>query len=186
MFSLGIYFPFPGSGVVPRPATWNGRANVLYLDQPAGVGFSRGTQSDTSAGEAAKNVYLFVQQLFRHYPQYKNSPFYVVGESYGGHYVPAVALEIFTQNGNLQHGRPTGYYTSSAEVENDKSGRSHINLRGQMIGNGLTNAVEQWKWYPVQARDGGKRFGGSLQQGVITDTRTLAIMEQVGECWFLL
>jgi len=39
-----------------------------------------------------------MQGFYQLYPQYANLPFYVTGESYGGHYVPAFAAYVVQQN----------------------------------------------------------------------------------------
>merc|ERR1711862_829489 len=52
------------------------------------------------------------------------------GESYGGHYAPAVAHKVWTKN---------------------KTSDIKINLAGLAIGNGLTNPYEQYKYYPEMA-----------------------------------
>ena len=39
-------------------------------------------------------MYIFFQQFFKMFPQYADLPFFITGESYGGHYVPAIASRI--------------------------------------------------------------------------------------------
>lgn len=74
-----------------------------------------------------------MQSFFKEHPKYKSSPLYVVGESYGGHYAPAIAHKVWSKN-----------------KENDDS-FLHINLGGLAVGNGLTDPEEQYKWYPEMA-----------------------------------
>jgi len=68
-----------------NPASWTEAAHVLWLDQPAGVGFSYGQETDTNEKMIAEDAYYFLQAFFQTYPQYQSSPLYIVGESYGGH-----------------------------------------------------------------------------------------------------
>jgi len=72
-------------------------------------------------------MYTFLQQFFEMYPQYIKLPFYVIGESYGGHYVPAVSSKIVQ--------------------ENDNQSNIYIDLRGVGIGNGWTNPRVQYGAY---------------------------------------
>merc|ERR1712060_71387 len=51
-----------------------------------------------------------------------------------------------------------------------------VPLKGVGIGNGLVDPEEQYKWYPEMAFDGGKKEGGSLEKGVITNKVELAAM----------
>ena len=98
-------------------------------------------------------------------PQYKNNSLYITGkksfkiklfqilipgESYAGHYVPAISHYIWEMNKNA---------TDEAKIP----------LKGMAIGNGLTNVEIQYTTYPDMALDGGKSQGGSLQEGVITN-----------------
>ena len=68
------------------------------------------------------------------HPEYNKLPFFTFGESYAGHYVPAVTHRIWKNNNAL----PTGAIT--------------INLKGTAVGNGLTAPEEQYKWYAEMAR----------------------------------
>lgn len=61
------------------------------------------------------------------HPELADRPFYVTGESYAGHYVPAVSHRIWLAN-KRKEGKP-------------------INLHGIAIGNGLTSAKVQFPAY---------------------------------------
>lgn len=140
-----------GLSTIPNPYSWTQRANVLWLDQPSSTGFSEGPRPRGGTEEAADNVYLFLKNFYRELPRYLSNDFYVFGESYAGHYVPAVAHHIWEQR---------------------RSGDLVIPLRGLGIGNGLTHPEEQFKWYPSMARDGGLSEGGTLNRTVMETLMT--------------
>mmetsp|Transcript_14955 Transcript_14955/g.19575 ORF Transcript_14955/g.19575 Transcript_14955/m.19575 type:complete len:539 (+) Transcript_14955:226-1842(+) len=119
-----------GKTTTVNPYSWTETAHVLWLDQPAGVGFSYGEEDDSSEKMVAEDAYYFLQAFFQTYPEYQSNPFYVVGESYAGHYVPAIAHHVF--EGNNQPPPNT----------------VPINLAGISIGNGLVKPEEQYKYYP--------------------------------------
>ena len=94
-----------------------------------------------------------------------------LGESYAGHYIPAISHYIWEKN-------------------QEDNGEFKIPLKGLAIGNGLTNTEIQYTTYPDMAFDGGKQKssfllcamfkmisifssgkseGGSLEEGVITN-----------------
>lgn len=81
-----------GQSLVTNPYSWNQYANIIYIEAPAGVGFS---YSDNPADyflvndtRTATDNYAAILAFMVKYPQYNTSDFYVTGESYGGHYVP--------------------------------------------------------------------------------------------------
>jgi len=121
-------------------------ANVMWVDQPAGVGFSTSIGTHDEAG-VANNMYDFLQNFFKEFPQYQATEFHIFGESYAGHYVPAISHKIWKMN---------------------KAGNGiKIPLAGIAIGNGLTNPEEQYKWYAEMAHTGGKEEGGHAPTDVI-------------------
>lgn len=77
-------------------------ANVLFLESPAGVGFSySNTTSDVAFGgdrRTASDNYVFLLNWLERFPEYKNAEFYIGGESYAGHYVPQLAHTILHFN----------------------------------------------------------------------------------------
>ena len=123
-----------GDGTIPNAFSWNSNASLLYIDQPAGTGFSYGAGADTDEDGVATDMYDFLQQFMQAHPEYNKLPFFTFGESYAGHYVPAVTHRIWKNNNAL----PAGAIT--------------INLKGTAVGNGLTAPEEQYKWYAEMAR----------------------------------
>ncbi|GER42200.1 serine carboxypeptidase [Striga asiatica] len=80
---------------------WNKVANVLFLESPAGVGFSYSNRtSDYVTGDAktAKDTYVFLVNWLERFSDYKNRALYLAGESYAGHYVPQLASLILDHN----------------------------------------------------------------------------------------
>ena len=78
----------------PNPNSWNNKAHVIYIDQPYGVGFSPLSVKVATEAEVAEEVVDFLKQFMVTYPNLANNPLFITGESYGGHYVPAVAAAL--------------------------------------------------------------------------------------------
>lgn len=74
-----------------NPYSWNSYANMLYVDQPIGTGFSFGDDEATSTVTAAPFVWKFMQAFFEAFPTYESREFALWTESYGGHYGPEFA-----------------------------------------------------------------------------------------------
>ncbi|KAH0783592.1 hypothetical protein KY290_003190 [Solanum tuberosum] len=82
-----------------NPFAWNKVANVLFLESPAGVGFSySNTSSDYTTGDKKTRLdsFTFLVNWMERFPEYKHRDFYIVGESYAGHYVPQLAQLILS------------------------------------------------------------------------------------------
>jgi serine carboxypeptidase-like clade I len=108
-----------------NPYTWSKVASIIYLDSPANVGFSYSSlpgDRERNDTQTAADVDTFLRAFFspRYFPELARNDFYVTGESYGGVYVPMVARAVL-------HGNKAG-----AEPK--------IELRGIMVGNGVTDA----------------------------------------------
>ncbi|XP_021297402.1 serine carboxypeptidase-like 45 [Herrania umbratica] len=120
-----------GEALEKNKYSWNKEANMLYLESPAGVGFSYSANnsfySNLNDEVAARDNLVFLERWFVKFPEYKNRDFYITGESYAGHYVPQLAQLIIHSNLKL-------------------------NLKGIAIGNPLLefatdmNSVDQYYW----------------------------------------
>jgi len=71
-----------------NPYSFNSYANMLYVDQPIGTGFSYGNDPTSSTVTAAPYVWKLLQAFYAQFPQYENRDFGIFTESYGGHYGP--------------------------------------------------------------------------------------------------
>ncbi|KAG2620290.1 hypothetical protein PVAP13_3NG166300 [Panicum virgatum] len=104
---------------------WNRAANILFLDSPAGVGFSyTNTTSDLyNSGDrrTAHDSYTFLVKWLERFPEYKYRDFYIAGESYAGHYVPELSQLVYRHNKGVINKKPL------------------INFKGFMVGNAVTD-----------------------------------------------
>ena len=117
-------------------------ANVLFLDQPIGVGFSYsdGGEEVSTTPIAAEDVYAFLILFISQFEKYSKLDFHVSGESYAGHYVPNIANVIYQHNLALQSAPVPGLPT--------------LNFKSVLIGNGLTDPLVQMPSLPDWACDG--------------------------------
>lgn len=81
-----------GNGTIYNKYGWTQETNLLFVDQPAGVGFSYvDDESDGSPGPvpgdsftSAVDMHIFLQIFVSQaFPQLTKVPFHVSGESYG-------------------------------------------------------------------------------------------------------
>ncbi|KAK9275194.1 hypothetical protein L1049_022455 [Liquidambar formosana] len=112
-----------GSSLYLNKYSWNTEANLLFLESPAGVGFSYTNTSsdlkDSGDNRTARDSIIFLIRWMSRFPQYKYREFYIAGESYAGHYVPQLAKKIHDYNKAFS--------------------RPIINLQGFMVGNAVTD-----------------------------------------------
>ncbi|KAK7852572.1 serine carboxypeptidase-like 46 [Quercus suber] len=95
-------FKVKGDNLVRNEYNWNKEANMLYLESPAGVGFSYSANKSfyTYVNDeiTARENLIFLQRWFAKYPEYRDKDFFITGESYAGHYVPQLAQLIIQSN----------------------------------------------------------------------------------------
>ncbi|XP_053309046.1 lysosomal protective protein [Spea bombifrons] len=105
-----------------NPYSWNKIANVLYLEAPVGVGFSYSDDKSyqTNDTEVAHLNYLALKEFFRLFPEFSQNDFFITGESYGGVYVPSLAVEVSQDPAINLKGIAVGNGLSSYEI-NDNS-----------------------------------------------------------------
>jgi len=110
---------------------WDVNAHMIFVDQPINTGFSYSDDDrDRCFDEdcVGKDMLDFLEHFFTARPELAGKAFYVTGESYAGHYVPAVASVVY-----------------QASVSGDI--KADINLKGLAIGNGLTDPAIQYGLY---------------------------------------
>ncbi|KAF2204046.1 alpha/beta-hydrolase [Delitschia confertaspora ATCC 74209] len=125
-----------GNGTVYNEYGWSRQANLLFVDQPAGVGFSYmddGTPMPADSFTAAQDMHLFLQIFTtKVFPALKGREFHISGESYGvlvsfthlqGHYIPILGSQIISQNA-LYPKRP------------------QVNLVSILVGNGYVSPLD--------------------------------------------
>lgn len=122
-----------GTKTIQNPYSWNSNASVIYIDQPVGTGFSYGTGLDDTEAGVSRDMYDFLQQFFQAHTEYQTQKFFIFGESFAGHYIPAVSHKIWENNGKLP------------------KGAIKLNLAGLGIGNGLVDPLTQFNYYPEMA-----------------------------------
>ncbi|GAA5926332.1 hypothetical protein JCM3775_000987 [Rhodotorula graminis] len=142
---------------------WNEYANVLFLDQPAGTGFSFVTKGDDvrELPAAAEQVVMFLANFYKVFPEFSNMDTFLAGESYAGQYIPYIADAI------------------------DKTMLLPTRLKGLLIGNGWISPREQYPAYLTYLeRNGFLRKGTQAHRNVLAATEkcnaTLAAMDARG------
>ncbi|KAK9756278.1 hypothetical protein RND81_01G086400 [Saponaria officinalis] len=107
-----------------NPYSWSKVSNIIYLDSPAGTGYSYSlNQSDYVTGDlkTASDTHAFLLKWLGIFQEFVANPFFIAGESFAGIYIPTLASEIIK-------GLDAGL-------------KPIINLKGYMIGNGVTDEV---------------------------------------------
>lgn len=104
--------------------SWTNIANVIYVDQPLGTGFSK-AHFNVALNEEhiAKAMRHFFIGFLKKFPDLANRPFYLTGESYAGHFVPSIAAYL---------------------LKNPVDG---LNVQGMAIGNGWVDPYTQFPAY---------------------------------------
>ncbi|KDQ08864.1 hypothetical protein BOTBODRAFT_179499 [Botryobasidium botryosum FD-172 SS1] len=104
---------------------WEEYANVLYIDQPPGTGFSYASTDKYlhELTDASQHVIQFLLNFYDVFPEFKTMDTYLAGESYAGQYIPYIADAIL------------------------KSTRISTPLKGAAIGNGWMDGRTQYPAY---------------------------------------
>ncbi|EGG16126.1 hypothetical protein DFA_09151 [Cavenderia fasciculata] len=100
--------------IVENKYSWSKLGHVLYIESPAGVGFSYNEDGNYTTGDTqtAEDNLAVVKD-------YASSPLFVGGESYAGHYIPQVA-QLMVQDSSINihgimAGNPSFNYTTDAQ-----------------------------------------------------------------------
>lgn len=87
----------PDGRLVENAYAWNLRANMIFLESPAGVGFSYKADNNFKTGDSQTAIsnYAALKSFFVKFPHLALNDFYIAGESYGGIYVPTLSVHVF-------------------------------------------------------------------------------------------
>uniref|UniRef100_A0A3B6RDP0 Uncharacterized protein n=1 Tax=Triticum aestivum TaxID=4565 RepID=A0A3B6RDP0_WHEAT len=109
--------------LVYNPLSWTKMASIIFLDSPVSSGFSYARdpkgRDDVGDYSSSLQVQRFLNKWFIDHPQYLSNPFYIGGDSYAGKVVPLIAQYV------------------SEGIE--KRQQPHINLKGYLVGNPMTD-----------------------------------------------
>lgn len=100
--------------------SWHKLANLLFLESPAGVGFSYNLDTKyvyNDANTAHDALYAVTDFFNNKFTEFRGRNFFIAGESYAGKYIPDLAMLI------------DGYNLRGEGVA--------INLMGILVGNGV-------------------------------------------------
>lgn len=145
--------------------SWNTYANVLWIDIPANSGFSYSTTAEDDEFTEERvddSVYWFLQGFFEKHTELQGRELYIIGESMGGHYVPAVAHHLWKR----QH--ETLFTPGCADT-------IPVNLKGIAVGNGFTDPTEVNAHY-------GSMAVNNYNITLVNDTQLAAMKEAEPEC----
>ncbi|XP_059670298.1 serine carboxypeptidase-like 46 isoform X6 [Cornus florida] len=88
--------------LVKNDYSWNLESNMLYVESPIGVGFSYSNTSEDyiewNDTRTAEDNLVFLINWLEEFPKYKDSDFFITGESYAGHYIPQLAALLLDYN----------------------------------------------------------------------------------------
>lgn len=112
-----------GKTLYYRNTTWNKFANVLYLESPAGVGFSynRVGKYHWNDDIVAQNNHAALHSFYRKYPQFAKNPLFITGESYGGVYIPTLVQRLLNDSVIPLQAFAIGNALLSAKLNTDSS-----------------------------------------------------------------
>ncbi|KAF9873263.1 hypothetical protein CkaCkLH20_09076 [Colletotrichum karsti] len=120
-----------------NPHSWTEHFNIIYLDQPAGVGFSyvddnsNATSYPSRAEESSLDAVTFIRLFYEAFPAFADVDLHLAGESYAGRYIPSLASTILEYN---------DFLTSAPD---HRLSQHTIPLRSLMMGNPWISPPEQ-------------------------------------------
>lgn len=124
-----------------NPYSWSQEASIIYIDSPAGTGFSYSMDTldyRTNDNNTAEDLYVFMSEFLKVFPEYKDTDVYIAGESYGGVYVPMLANLILHKNDEAAAAAAAAQPAAAVE-DAAKPGRPIIHLKGYLVGNPVTD-----------------------------------------------
>ncbi|KAJ5740963.1 hypothetical protein N7493_000835 [Penicillium malachiteum] len=131
--------------------SWDEFANLLFVDQPVGTGFSyANTNSYLHELDAmSAHFMIFLERFFELFPEYERDDIYIAGESYAGQHIPYIAKAIKERN-------------KDAEAD----GRQKWPLKGLLIGNGWISPEQYPSYFEFAEREGVIEKGTAVYEKV--------------------
>ncbi|KAG0146208.1 hypothetical protein CROQUDRAFT_657695 [Cronartium quercuum f. sp. fusiforme G11] len=76
--------------------SWSQYSSLLFIDQPAGTGYSFVNTGDDvrELDQAANQVVVFLTNFYKTFPEFSTVDTYLAGQSYAGQYIPYIAQAI--------------------------------------------------------------------------------------------
>lgn len=78
-----------------KTTSWTQLANVLYLEQPVGTGFTVGSPYAKNEDDVAAAVSGFLDNFYKTFPELQSKKLWITGESYAGTYIPYIANALY-------------------------------------------------------------------------------------------
>lgn len=104
--------------LVANEFAWTKATNMLFVEQPGGVGFSSGPTPNTEY-DLSENFYNFLVNFYETFEEFQTKRLFIFGESYAGYYVPSIAHKIHRENkyGSYRHIPLTGLGLGNAWMD---------------------------------------------------------------------
>ena len=116
---------------------------MIYVDNPIGTGFSIASEEDlvTNEDQVAEGLHNFLKGFLKANPEFEGRELFITGESYAGHYIPAISYELVTNGKDL-----------------------NLNFKGSAIGNGWVDPYHQYPAYAKYAYENHLVNGDTYRQ----------------------
>jgi len=165
---LGPYRPDFNGGIEYNNLGWTQFANIVFLEQPVGVGFSySSTESDynTNDTQAALDNFVFLEKFLETFPQYGNSDVYLSGESYAGVYIPTVVDVILNNTDSQIYEQLVGFTIGNPVISCESADYNAIQMN-LFYYHGLVSYVVYGAWSALGCNEDSNNDGCD---GLLTD-----------------
>lgn len=146
LMEVGPYRVGDGGKLQYNSGAWDEFANLLFVDNPVGTGFSY-VNTDSfvhELQEMADQFLLFLEKWFALFPEFEHDDLYFAGESYAGQHIPYITKTLMDRNEKA-----------------GRAGKTKWNIKGLLIGNGWISPADQYQSYLPFAYAEGLLQGGT-------------------------
>ncbi|KAK3670525.1 Cell death protease [Recurvomyces mirabilis] len=152
LMEIGPYRVKEDGTLTYNEGSWDEFANVLFVDNPVGTGFSYvdGDSYTHELTEMSAQFVAFLEKWFVVFPEYTMDDIYIAGESYAGQHIPYIARAMLDRNAA----------NPSAPA---------WNVSGLLIGNGWISGPDQYPAYLQFGYEAGLITSGSDEERQIQD-----------------